>query len=102
MALGSSWFGLLFLGSGSTFGSTSPHLPPDDSVPFSVVVLWVVNPKGIAWTHHNTSLTKRMNHPGSRVLYFRSCRRVNFRNSSGGEGPLGEQRRRSGAATMAA
>ena len=26
MALGSSWFGLLFLGSGSTFGSTSPPI----------------------------------------------------------------------------
>ena len=50
MALGSSCFGLLFLGSGSTFGSTSPPFSARQSAPFPVLILWVANPKGISWS----------------------------------------------------
>src|ERR1039458_2329868 len=42
MAIGSSCFGLLFLGSGSTFGSTSPLVSAGRFCPLlSVLVLWV-------------------------------------------------------------
>jgi hypothetical protein len=68
MALGSSCFGLLFLGSGSMLGSTLRRCPRYDSVSSSGLVLWVANPKDIVGTHHNTCLTKRMNHRGPRVF----------------------------------
>jgi hypothetical protein len=63
MALGSSCFRLLFLGSGSTFGSTSPALPARRFCPLlSVLILWAANPKGIAYPRRDTRQAKRRNH----------------------------------------
>ena len=46
LAIGSSCFGLLFLGSGSTLGSTSPPVSVGQSAPsLSMLVLWVAYPK---------------------------------------------------------
>ena len=59
MALGSSCFGLLFLASGSTFGSTSPPLSGGAILPLLfIIILWVVNPKGVSWSRRD----KRENH----------------------------------------
>jgi hypothetical protein len=68
-------FRLLFLGSGSTFGSTSPHLPPGDSAPLSVGRSLGSEPKkaspGLITI---TCLTKRMNHRGPRAFWIALAR----------------------------
>ena len=67
MALGSSCFGLLFLGSGSTFGSTSPPFSARQSAPFPVLILWAANPKGISWSRRDTRLAKPKESPRTQV-----------------------------------
>jgi hypothetical protein len=74
MALGSSWFGLFFLGSGSTFGSTSPPLSGGAILPlYPSSFLWAANPTGISWSRRDTRLAKRRNHRGPQLRIAGCC-----------------------------
>ena len=66
MALGSSCFWLLFLGSGSTFGSTLRQPSSCDSVPSSGPILWVYGPKNPNRNDTQADYSSRGNH--SRIL----------------------------------
>src|ERR1035438_478103 len=74
MALGSSCFGLLLLGSGSTFGTTPPPLSGGEVLPLlSILILWAANPKGISWSRRDTRLAKPRNHRGPQFRIAGCC-----------------------------